>query len=382
MTVIAAMQRTLLTILATRELLTLAIVSVIFYAFYYPAPYQQQTSHNLGLVVVDADQSVVSQKFVQHLNDTRAVYIVLETQDAALARELVRERKADGVLYFAPKFGDQLLQGRGGAGIAVWLNASYLVRAESIGTTLADVAQDTVEDIADTVPALARARVPTVLTQPKFTIGGYRDYVFPAVANIILQQTLLSASARFVADRRRRGWTRLTREEALGMLAAFATVGLLACGFYFGFVYWIQDVPHGGNMPGLLISMPLFAIAVAALGLLAGTFFRDGDNALKVLLPTSLPLVFLGGFAWPLAQMPAWLSTLAWLSPATGAMHLFIRFNQMGASLAEARGPLLCMAGLALGYTAAFLLRVEQLNRRPVITAPPDHGAPVGQAKA
>jgi len=372
MTFFGSTQRTLLTILGSPELLLLAILSVIFYAFYYPAPYQQQTSQDLGLVVVDADRSPLSRELVRRLGDTRAVWVVGETENLALARELLLERKADGVLYFAPHLGDQLLQGRGGAGIAVWLNGSYLVRAEAIGSTLADVAADTAEDMAEkAIPSQAHVRGPEVLVQPMFTLGGYRDYVFPAVANIILQQTLLAAAARLLADRRQRGWLKARRAEALGILAAYATVGSLAAGFYFGFVYWVQDVPRAGNMPGLLIAMPLFALAVSALGLFAGTFFRTGDNALKVIFPTSLPLLFLAGFAWPLEQMPEWLSKIAWLSPATPAMHLFIRFNQMGASIGEALGPLLCMAGLAVLYTAGFLFRIEQLNRRAATRALP-----------
>ena len=68
------------------------------------------------------------------------------------------------------------------------------------------------------------------------------------------------------------------------------------------------------------------------------------------------PLVFLGGFAWPLDQMPGWLATLAWLSPATGGMHAFVRLNQMGATLAETGWPLAILAILAALYGGAFMI--------------------------
>ncbi|MFL0413947.1 ABC transporter permease [uncultured Sphingomonas sp.] len=369
MSFIGAIEQTLLTILRTRELLMLAIISVLFYAFYYPAPYQQQTATDIALVVVDADRSPLSRALVRHLSDTRAVFVVVETGNLGEARELVRARKADGVVYLAPHLQQRVLSRGTGTGIALWLNGAYFVRAEAIGETLAEVALDAVNELADTVPAVARQRAPEVLVQPIFTTGGYRDYVFPAVANIILQQTLLAASARLVADRRQRGWTVMRRAEALGMVTAAALVGALAAGFYFGFVYWAQGVPRGGNMPGLLLAIPLFAVAVSSLGQLLGSLFPTGDDALKVILPTSLPLLFLGGFAWPLYAMPQWLATIAWFSPATPATHLFIRFNQMGASLAEAWGPFCVMAVLAACYTAGFLLRVRRLNREPATPA-------------
>ena len=91
------------------------------------------------------------------------------------------------------------------------------------------------------------------------------------------------------------------------------------------------------------------AAAEAAVGLLLGKLFNSGDDALKILLPTSVPLVFLAGFAWPLQSMPGWLSALAWFSPATCAMHIFVPINQMGASLEDVFGPLAkLMALLAL----------------------------------
>ena len=364
MTFVGSVERTFLMILGSRELFALAILSVLFYAFYYPAPYQQQTSNDVALVVVDADQSEFSRILVQHLGDTRAVHVLGDVPNLGEAKELVRSRKADGILYFAPGLGEQLLEGRAGAGVSLWLNGSYFVRAEAIAITVAEVAADALEEVARRVPELSRQEAAPILVEPVFTTGGYRDYVFPAVANIILQQTLLAASARLMAERRRRGWSVMGLMEALGTLAACAIVGMLTAGFYFGFIYWVQDVPRAGNMAGLLLSIPLFAVAVSALGLFLGSLFRTGDDALKVLFPTSLPLVFLAGFAWPLDQMPGWLAAIAWLSPTTAAMHLFIRFNQMGATLGEAWWPFLIMAGLAVLYAAVYMLRTLQLNRR------------------
>jgi len=362
MTFVRAIENTLMTILRSRELFTLTILSVIFYAFYYPAPYQQQTATDINLVIVDARPSPLTRELTRNIGDTQTINVVLTTGSMGEAQRLVRSREADGILYFAPDVGEQLLDG-GGAGIGLWLNGSYFVRAEAIGKALAEVALDTVTELEDEVPALAREPADLVLVQPVFTTGGYRDYVFPAVANIILQQTLLAASARLLADRRRDGWQVIGLAEALGMFAACALLGILAAGFYFGLVYWIQDVPRAGNVPGLLLSIPLFAMALSGLGMFVGSLFRDGNDALKIILPTSLPLVFLGGFAWPLYEMPGWLATIAWLSPATVAMHLFIRFNEMASSFNEARGPLLTMAALALAYPAAFLARIAHLNR-------------------
>lgn len=360
-------EETLLTILTTRDLVAVAVLSVLLYAFYYPAPYAHQTATRLPVVVVDGDHSPLSRRLIAHLGETRAVAVVGEVADMPAARTAMRERRAEAILMLSPDFTRNALAGRGTSGVALWLNGTYLLRAESIGAGLAEVVIDTLDDWrAARGGVLVRQAGMPVLVHPLFnTTGGYRDYIFPAVANIILQQTLLFASARLIAERRRRISAPVRLSDALGMWVACMVIGMLAAFFYFGFVYWVQDIPRGGNMPLLLLAVPAFAGAVAALGLAAGTFFRNGDDALKILLPTSVPLVFLAGFAWPLDAMPCWLATLAWASPATGGMHLFIRLNQMGARASEVVGPLATLLLLILFYLSIFLIRITRPAPRP-----------------
>ena len=360
-------EETLLTILTTRDLVAVAVLSVLLYAFYYPAPYAHQTATRLPVVVVDGDHSPLSRRLIAHLGETRAVAVVGEVADMPAARAAMRERRAEAILMLSPDFTRNALAGRGTGGVALWLNGTYLLRAESIGAGLAEVVIDTLDDWrAARGGVLVRQAAMPVLVHPLFnTTGGYRDYIFPAVANIILQQTLLFASARLIAERRRRISAPVRLSDALGMWVACMVIGMLAAFFYFGFVYWVQDIPRGGNMPLLLLAVPAFAGAVAALGLAAGAFFRNGDDALKILLPTSVPLVFLAEFAWPLDAMPRWLATLAWASPATGGMHLFIRLNQMGARASEIVGPLATLLLLIIFYLSIFLIRITRPVPRP-----------------
>jgi ABC-2 type transport system permease protein len=359
-----AAEATLWEILTTRELLSLAIVSVLFYAFYYPAPYSRQAAVAVPLVVVDADDSALSRAVVRRLDQTEAVRVVAHVPSIAAARVVVEERRAEGMLVLSRGLSSALQTQRPGAGIALVVNASYFVRAETIAKALAEVSAGVARDLG-LARGLRETAVPIKVQALFNTTGGYRDYVFPAVANVILQQTLMFTAARLAAERRRRGHRWGGPAGALGTWAGLVLVGLLAGAFVFGFAYWLQDVPRGGNTVGLLLALPLFAAAVAALGLLLGSCFRNGDDALKLLMPTSVPLVFLAGFAWPLSAMPGWLAALAWLSPATAAMHLFIRFNQMGASLTEAATPLAVMALLALGYGVAWLWRGSRMRVTP-----------------
>ncbi|WP_380785628.1 ABC transporter permease [Sphingomonas sp. R86521] len=358
MTVRQAFEGALLEILRTRDLVAVAVISVLFYAFYYPAPYAHQVVERLPIVVVDADRSVVSRAIVRNLDAAHEVEIAANVSDTAAAKALVRNRQAEGILVIPRDLGASLIQGRSGGGIAIWLNGAYLLRAEAVGKTIGTAIAATVEERLAGLAGATAIPITPVVTRPLFnTTEGYRDYIFPAVANIILQQTLLFAVARLVAERRRTG--RWQRGMVLGVWAACTTIGTLSGLLYFGLVFWLQDIPHGGNIPALLLTVPLFAATVSALALTVGSFVRSGDDALKLLIPTSIPFVFLSGFAWPLFAMPGWVQAIAWTIPVTPATHIFVPLNQMGASLGEVAGAVaVLLAQLAVfGSVATYRLR-------------------------
>ena len=79
--------------------------------------------------------------------------------------------------------------------------------------------------------------------------------------------------------------------------------------------------------------------------------FRRREEAFVALLGTSIPFLFLAGFAWPVEAIPTPLRVVSWLVPSTPGIAGFLRVNQMGASLAEVarewRG-LWCLAALYL----------------------------------
>ncbi|MDF5399352.1 ABC transporter permease, partial [Vibrio parahaemolyticus] len=51
-----------------------------------------------------------------------------------------------------------------------------------------------------------------------------------------------------------------------------------------------------------------------------------------VVLVSSMPLIFLAGFIWPIEAIPTPLLWIADLSPSTWAIKAFLALNQMGAT--------------------------------------------------
>jgi ABC-2 type transport system permease protein len=349
-------------VLTSRTLLSTMLLAVVLYAFYYPAPYAHEAAQQLPVIVVDREDSGLTREVLRNLAATRAVRIVDRVADMRGATAQMRRGAADGILLLPHGLTRSVLTGAPGGGVGVWVKAAYLLRASAIGDGVSAAITGAAEHRIGPAARAFGLRAPVrVIQEPLFNpSAGYKDYVFPAVASVILQQTLLFGAATFIAGRRERGARRMSAAEFAGTWAAMTVIGMFAAFFYFGFVFWIQDVPRGGNVAALLVTVPLFAAAVAALGLFLGTVFDRSERAMEVLVPTSVPLFFLTGSAWPLAQMPRWLAGLAHLVPSTLGVHIFVPLNQMGARLADVAENVGLLAALAAIYG---LLAGWQLTR-------------------
>jgi ABC-2 type transport system permease protein len=372
MSFVAAFRATWATVLTSRTLLSTMLLAVVLYAFYYPAPYSQEVAQQLPVVLVDEDASALSRELVRNLEATRAVIVVDHAPSVAEAQARLRAGKADGVVLIARGLQRQLRTGAPGAGIAVWVNASYLLRASTIGEAVTEVLRDLAVEKLDVLGQAVRAGPPvTIIREPMFNpTAGYKGYVFPAVAIVIIQQTLLFGVATFVGGRRREGRWRMGRREYAGTWAAFSSVGLLTCLFLFGFIFWVQGIPRDENVAGMLLAAPLLAASVAGLGLWLGSYFDRSERAMVILAPTSAPFFFLSGTAWPLDQMPGFVRAMAQLIPSTSGVHVFVPLNQMHASLADVAPGVLTLLGLALLYGGLGWWRIAGPRQKRKLSQP------------
>ncbi|MCR6556111.1 ABC transporter permease, partial [Aeromonas sp. CPF2-S1] len=160
------------------------------------------------------------------------------------------------------------------------------------------------------------------------------------------------------------------------LLARTLVVGVLfvlPVTYFFGFCFDHYGIARTA-VPGelWLFTLP-FLLATTWLGIVLGALFTRRDLPTQVVLVSSLPLVFLAGFIWPLELIPAPLNWLAQWAPSTPAIEGFLRLNQMGADFAQVSRYWWQLWGLALlyGALACWLLRWRQ----PCPATGPDDGA-------
>ncbi|MBP9941116.1 MAG: ABC transporter permease [Comamonas sp.] len=354
----------LLTLLRDKGAVLLLFGAPMLYGFFYPWFYQQQVVQRVPVAVVVQDNSGLARQVLRFAQASPRIDPQLVTGDEAEARDAVLRGTVMGYALIGHDFKRDVLRSDKVV-VPVYANGAYpLVSkqvqygfAEAVGTVSAGVEMKRLQASGQSALQSAASRSPVnvhnvALFNPT---EGYGSFVVAAVAILILQQTLLMGGALLVGTWREQGVAQASIMQWLARLLALCVPGWLAGLFYFGWIFIWQDYPHGGNPWGALLLLGCFVPAVAGCASLLGWWLANRERALQVVLFTSIPLAFMGGFTWPVEALPDALQWLRWLSPSTAGIQASLRLNQMGAPLAAAAQPMLWLALMALCSWAAML---------------------------
>lgn len=360
MTVFQAFIFTLRTILTTRPIVSTLIMAVVIYGFFYPAAYQSQVASQLPIAIVDQDQTSLSRTITRKLEVIRAVRVVSHTANFAEAQQLLKEQKVDAIFLIPAHLETSVLRGEN-SGLALYLSGAYLIRTREIGQGLSGTIKNAIgEKLA---PLLQTVHLEPSINLYEFPLynplAGYGSYIFPAVAALIVQQTLLLGIGFLIVFLKQSNF-QFDLPKLVGITLACTFIGVLSCLYYFGFIFWLQDYPRDANMSALLIATPVFVLSVVCLSLWLGSLFDRPERAAQILTFTSVPFFLLTGASWPLESMPVWMSQFAWIIPSTAGVRQFIQINQMHASLSDIYMNLIVLITLAVIFGAMAYYRLCQ----------------------
>lgn len=365
----------------------LVLVGAIFlYSFFYPIPYLPQVLREVPVAVVDQDRTPLSRQLVRMADAHSLLRVAERPVTLAEAESLVLAGRVGGVLVVPGGFERDVQRGMK-ARVGVFADASYFLVyrqvatgfLETVGTLSAGIDIRRLEARGRTEAAARALRDPVpLLVRPLFNpTEGYASYVVPAVLVLILQQTLLigigllggTASeirgtgpgqpASLPMNVLPRGDPRFARVVRLGTtrLLGRALFYLVLYSVYAVFVFTVVYRLHGFPERSRGLDLALFALpfllACIFLALALSALFTRRETAMQVLLFTSLPSVFLAGFAWPLEAVPSWLRAVSLLVPSTSGIAGVLRLTEMGAELRHVRFEWLVLWALAGTYFLA-----------------------------
>lgn len=374
-TFFASFVETLKDIFVDKGVLLMLIIAPIIYGFFYPWPYSVEVVNHVPVGIIDHDNSALSRTIVRYASASPQIDVETFNSEQA-AKTAIWSGDIAGYMIIPSGLEQQVLSGKA-ASVSVLGNGGYFILNRNVQLGFLQAVSTVSAGIEVKKNVAQGAYLPTAAknTQavplqiiPLFNqTQGYGAYVVPAVAILILQQTLLMATAMLIGtwyeERRHatsiRGW--------LGRIMAVSLLSFLVGCFYYGWIFELHDYPRGHNILGSLLFLTLFCPTVATLGCVLGLWFRQRERSLQILIFSSLPIFFLSGYPWPANQLPEALQVIRWLVPTTPGLNTSVQLNQMGASITQVAAGFYALAALWVFYFMLLLLfRWRMQNGRSI----------------
>lgn len=322
------------------------IGGVLLYSVLYPQPYLKQLPREENVAVIDVDNSSTSRRLLRWMDATPEVKISHHVVSIDAAKQLLIKGEVHGFVHIPANFERDLVLSKSPV-VSIAGDANYFLIYGTIIEGLAIPVATLGAEFRVKALALAGSPIqfatqdwsPVRLNQrPLFnTSMGYLGYVIPAVFILILQQTLLLASALIGTTAQQTLHSdEADKHKVLTVLCArfcamFITYIFLAQ-FYMGACFHWYGISRLANLTDLWLMIIAFTASSTLLGIVIGLLIPRKELAAPLVMVSSLPLVFTAGFVWPLESIPAPLLWLSQLVPSTAAIQGFLKLNQMGAS--------------------------------------------------
>ena len=347
-------------VLRDEGVLMFCIIVPLVYPLLYSWVYNNETVHDVPVVVVDLSHTHQSRQFIRMCDASPDVHIVSYAVDMDEAKSLVSRQVAKGIYYIPEDFATKLNRMEQ-ATISVYCDMALMLTYKAVYQTAMAVSTKmgammqvalagnytTREDVI-TVSPLEVEEVAVFNPQ-----GGYGTSVLPAVLMLIIQQTLAlgiglaAGTARDTnpygdlvpAHPAYSGIYRIVGGKALCYLMVYAVMGAYLVTAVPRMFHFIQLAPW----QHLLALMTPYLLACIFFGMTVSCLVRYRENVILLMVFISLPLLFMTGVSWPQSSIPGVWQGVSWLFPSTFGVRAYLRLNTMGASVGDVATELRCL---------------------------------------
>ncbi|WP_428897686.1 ABC-2 type transport system permease protein [Parelusimicrobium proximum] len=355
-------RKEIMALIRDKGIIFLMIGGPLFYSFFYPFPYKDDIVRDVPVAVIDRDQTYNSRLLTRMLDATEELVVVREYTDADAAYKAFTERKIYGIIYIEKDFQKNILKNKPEK-VKVYTDGSYLVYYKQVtGASLRAVKSMSAGVEIKKLQSKGAGKAAYTMRSPVNLItknlynhvGGYTEYVVPAVFIAIIQQIMIigigmrAGTLREYRKKYKKGITPL--HVLLGKVLAFSVIGLFYFVYLFIIMYKFWGFTGGRDVAGFFVFYIPFMLSVILLGITLSYLFKDREGSMMFIIVTSLPILFMSGIIWPAYLMPWFIKVLRLVFPMTygveGVVHLFI----MDAPFRSAADAFLSLWGLVFIY--------------------------------
>ena len=346
----------------------------LLYPVTYTLIYNPEIATDIPVVIVDHSRSADSRKLARMLDATQAAKIYDYAPDLPAARHIVNSHDAFGILEIPEDYARKL--GRGEQAVTTfYCDMSLLLRYRTFISALADLQMALGAEVQATEfgnlsmvsNAVPMAKINSDARMLGDPTQGFASFVIPGIIVLILQQSMILGVvmlAATAAERRRRNGGR--DPMAIEAPAGATLLGKAMCymAIYAPIIIYVLRIvpmmfslPHvGSDWDYVLFIIPML-LASAFMGQCIGWLVTEREEALLVLVFTSVVFLFLSGLTWPRYAMNRFWILIGDIVPATWGVEGFIRMNSNGSPLYEQAHPYTMMWVLTAVYiTVSYIL--------------------------
>lgn len=316
----------------------LFIGAPIMYGILVGSVYEKGKVTNLAIVVVDEDQSAMSRKIIQMMNENEVIYVSDVLPAAFNSREVALSKEAPCVVVIPKGFQAGVLTKRYPE-VVVFVDAANTLTANFafsainvvLSTLKAGIQMEALkkQGMPDAVALTQYEPFKTTYIKQNIRSGNYLYFMLPGVLLTVFQQVLLLGLAlSFSAEFENNTFPELVKKTRnpfnLIMVKVIPyilmSVGILL--LYYGFSLFYR-LPLHTSLLTFAFATLLFILAVCFLGILVSILLPNQLKATEVLMVVATPSFILSGFTWPLSQMPVWVQYISDLIPLTHYLKIY-----------------------------------------------------------
>ncbi|MCQ2142294.1 MAG: ABC transporter permease [Bacteroidales bacterium] len=342
--------------------LIIFIVAGFGYPLLYNLIYKNGVLEDTPIAVVDNADCMESRRYIQKVDATRELKVAYHCTDMAEARELLEQRKVNGIMMFPADFGEKMVR-KETAKLSIYADMSSFLYYKNLlmGSEFVMLSE------MDKVKA-----IPYTENLPYNRTFSYSIFLISAILMLIIQQvmfygmTLLAGTAReesrsfatLPAHLHGHGVGRVVFGRSLAYWLLFYGLGI----YIATIVPAICGFPQRGNYWDILLLLMFFVTDCILFCQVWSTFINKRETVFVLLLFISPICLFLTGFSWPTTAFPAFWRVFSWLFPSTFGCQAFINLNTAGGDLQTISPQLTAMTIQCVCYfvLSCIALYVEQ----------------------
>ena len=363
--------------------LLIFFVAGLVYPLLYNVIYMNGVLEDTPIAVVDQANCEVSRRYAREVDATREVSVAYKCTSLEEARELLEERKVNGILMFPSDFGQKIARMET-ATVSLFCDmSSFLYYKNALMATnlvmLSEMktlqyqryaaAGMTEGDAAKFVQA-----IPYEENNPYNRTFSYSIFLLAAILFVIIQQTMFYGMTLLAGTLRE-------QKRSFAKLPDYPyTNGVMRTVIGRGWAYWviyagigiyisyivpsIFGLPLRGDFWNTLMLVLLFVTDCVSFCMTWSTFVNKRETVFILFLFLSPICLFLTGASWPTSAFPGFWRLFSYIFPTTFGCQAYINMTSAGGDLDAAQ---VQMTGLAIQtvfyfVTASVAVFLENLH--------------------